>query len=99
MNFVFETFTAILLARNQRAIFLSSELTCENRSARLLLQARPAVSSANISLNSLDALYRSLMYIRNRMGPNILPCITDILKVDAVDKWPSISTCCLWSFK
>jgi hypothetical protein len=53
--------TAILLARNQRAIFANSVLTWKIGLGRFSSLASPAVSSANICLNKSEALYKSLI--------------------------------------
>ncbi len=54
--FAFINVDIMLFAWNQRAIFLISVLTWEIKLVRLSPLARPAVSSANISLNKFDAL-------------------------------------------
>ena len=93
--FVFPTFTDILLARNQLAIFWSSELILFIRDGRSVSESTTAVSSANRKVRSRVARWRSLIKQRNRMGPKILPCNTDMSIGSSVDLDPLISVYCI----
>ena len=61
INLVFEMLTAILLLRNQFAIFWSSSLTKLIRSGKFLFSARHEVSSANKNVAKLVIENKSLI--------------------------------------
>ena len=91
INLVFPTFMDILLARNQFAIFWSSVLILEIRAGKSVSESTTAVSSANRKVSSIVARWRSLIKQRNRMGPKMLPCSTDMSIGSSVDLDPLIS--------
>jgi hypothetical protein len=93
INLVFAMFTAILFVRNHRAIFNNSILNVVMNSFRLSFLSRQAVSSANMTVSRVEIQNRSLMYIKNKMGPKILPWMTEMLKICAVEILPFMSTC------
>ena len=75
---VFDTLTAILLARNQLASFCISELTLSISTARSWSESIPAVSSAKSRVRRVVHRCKSLIKHRKRIGPNILPCRTEM---------------------
>ena len=89
--FVFPTLTAILLALNQFPNFWISRLTLSMSKGRSVSESKPAVSSAYNTVSRLVAKCRSLMKHRNRMGPRMLPCNTEMLIALFVDFTPEIS--------
>ena len=89
--FVFPTLTAILLALNQFPNFWISRLTLSMSRGRSVSESKPAVSSAYNTVRRLVAKCRSLMKHRNRMGPRMLPCNTEMLIALFVDFTPEIS--------
>ena len=71
-------FTAILFARNQLAIFWISIFTWDMRLARLESAAVHEVSSAKRNDKRLVARGRSLIKHKNKMGPRMVPCNTEM---------------------
>ena len=64
------------------------------RVSRLAPDAMTAVSSAKSRVNSQVARWRSLIKQRNRMGPNMLPCSTEMSIVSSGDLQPLTSVNC-----
>ena len=97
MNLVLLTFTAILLVRNHCAHFFNSILTLSMSSGRFFPALSPWVSSANMKVSSSEEKGKSSMYTRNRIGPRMLPCRTEMSIFCSDDLWPSISVNCFLS--
>ena len=55
---------------------------------------RAEVSSANISVRKLVTVHRSFIKHKNKMGPKMLPCKTDIGKFLSSEKVLLISSNC-----
>ncbi len=69
---------AILFALNHTAILFISALTLVIRLSKFSSASRQQVSSANISVNKSVELNKSFMKHKNRIGPRILPCRTEM---------------------
>ena len=65
-----------LFALNQSSILESSKFAKSYKSCKLFEESCSVVSSAKRIVKNFDALGRSLIRIRNKIGPNIDPCGT-----------------------
>ena len=80
-----------LFSLKKATTFLNSEFTREISSSMLSEQAKRVVSSAKSRENKAVHNGRSLIYMRNNIGPRIEPIVTSIKSLDM----PSITTNCL----
>jgi hypothetical protein len=94
MYFVFDALAAILLARYHTVILRSSLFVKSKSSFRLEPDFSAEVSSANRNVLRVVQLGKSLMNTKNRVGPNRLPCITDISTGFGCEKLLLMSTIC-----
>jgi hypothetical protein len=99
MNLVLDVLSHILFALNHIANFCISELNLSMSCGRDGPDVNPVVSSANRKDFSSVDRGRSLIYIKNRIGPRILPCSTEILMLHGSDRLPSMSTTWVLLFK
>jgi hypothetical protein len=93
IHFVLLTLTAILLALNHIDSFWSSLFALLISGCSSGPDRRQAVSSAKSKASISLQLGRSLMKHKNRIGPKMLPCKINIVRVSIPDSLPSISTC------
>ena len=88
MNSVFATLRLSLFAFSQQLRFSGSDFIIGSRSARVRPGMLILVSSANIFEQAVVRQFgRSLMYIRKKGEPNILPCGTRSVSL-AFDRAP-----------
>ena len=73
---VLDEFKVSLFALNQSSILDSSKFAKSYKSCKLFEESCSVVSSAKRIIKNFDALGRSLIRIRNKIGPNIDPCCT-----------------------
>ena len=98
--FVFETFSVSLFALNQSEAFINSWLAILYNSLKSLEEIWNVVSSAKSIVKSLsDILARSLIRIKNRIGPSTEPCGTPVNKVLLDELTPFITEYCVRSLR
>ncbi len=93
MYFVFDALAAILLARYHAAMLCSLLLVKSKSSCKLDPDFSAEVLSAIRNVLFVQ-LGKSLMNIKNRVGPKRLPCITDISTDLGCEKLLLMSTIC-----
>ena len=76
MYLVLDAFNISLFPLNQSSILESSKFAKSYKSYKLFEESCSVVSSAKKIVKNFDALGRSLIRIRNKIGPNIDPCGT-----------------------
>ena len=84
-----------LFSLKKATTFLNSEFTREISSSMLSEQAKRVVSSAKSRENKAVHNGRSLIYLRNNIGPRIEPWGTPIVTSMKSLDMPSITTNCL----
>ena len=95
---VLDEFKVSLFALNKSSIFESSKFAKSYKLCKFFEESCSVVSSAKRIVNNVDALGRSLIRIKNKIGHNIDPCGTPQESSLSEESTPLIKVNCFLPF-